>query len=131
MHKSNFSSYRQCTVVALVLLLYFFGFFFIYMEGLYNLLGHTRLFSKIEVPILGQNHTVIVPDYDYFVATYQSYNNTNSISVLRDNMMCVIDNKSKFIELKLDVYYDFVRPQSPHWYIYMLLSLALMCNKIK
>ena len=32
--------------------------------------------------------------------------------------MCKIDNKN--------VYYDFVKPSSPHWYVYLLLSMVLM-----
>lgn len=67
------------------------------MEGLYNLLAHTRLFSKAEITILGQIQTVIVPDYNKFLLTYDKYNNTNSLSILKDDMMCVIDNKSTFV----------------------------------
>jgi hypothetical protein len=61
------------------------------------LLAHTRLFSKAEITILGQIQTVIVPDYNQFFLTYDKYNNTNSLSILKDDMMCVIDNKSTFI----------------------------------
>jgi len=33
-------------------------------------------------------------------------------------MKCKIDNKN--------VYFDFIRPSSPHWYIYLLLGPVLM-----
>ncbi len=67
------------------------------MQGLYNLLAHTRLFSRAEVSILGQLQTVIIPDYDEFLTAYTKYNNTSSLSVLQYDMQCVIDNKSNFI----------------------------------
>jgi hypothetical protein len=81
LEKSNFSSYRQCTMVVVGLLFYFLAFFLVYMNGLYNLLAHTRLFVKVEVNILGQMQSVIVPNYDQFLLTYQSFNES-SVSFL-------------------------------------------------
>ena len=79
--------------------------------------------------ILGQPQTVIIPDYDEFLTAYTKYNNNSSLAVLQYDMQCVIDNKSMFLKwYVLDVYFDFIRPGSPHWYIYMLLSLGLMRN---
>lgn len=40
-------------------------------------------------------------------------------------MQCKIDNESKSF-INWDIYYDFVRPGSPHWYLYMVLSLVVM-----
>jgi hypothetical protein len=88
------------------------------MEGAYNLLSHTRLFSKTDVYIMGQIQSVIVPDYNQFVTVYESYQSTNNISILTNSMMCKIDNKN--------VYYEFVKPSSPHWYVYLILSMVLM-----
>jgi hypothetical protein len=76
--------------------MYFFAFFLIYMEGLYNLLTHTRLFTKAEVTILGQVQKVIVPNYNEFLVTFEHFNTTDSLSVLNTEMMCKIDNKSTF-----------------------------------
>lgn len=39
---------------------------------------------------------MIIPDYDEFLTSYTKYNNTNSVSVLQNDMMCVIDNQSTF-----------------------------------
>ncbi len=64
------------------------------MEGLYNLLAHTRLFSRADISVLGQTQTVIIPDYNEFLTAYSKFNGTNSLSVLQNDMMCVIDNKS-------------------------------------
>lgn len=37
-------------------------------------------------------------------------------------MNCIIDND--------EAYYDFIRPDSPHWHIYLILSIIAMSNLI-
>jgi hypothetical protein len=37
-------------------------------------------------------------------------------------MMCKIDDKG--------AYFDFIRPDSPHWYIYLILSIFVMGKSI-
>lgn len=90
------------------------------MQGVFNLFSHTRLFSKVDVNIMGTTQTVITDNLNHFWQVYNSYNTNNdtSLSTLQNQMGCVIDNQN--------VYYEFVRPASPHWYMYLVLSLVLM-----
>ena len=87
------------------------------MNGVINLLSYSRLFTPYSVNILGQYHQIITPNFDEFIETYEQ-NKNGSILVLNETMHCQIDDQL--------AYYDFVRPQSPHWTIYLILSILAM-----
>ena len=46
------------------------AFFMLYMNGLIDLFAHTRLFTRIEIKILGNSNLVVAPNYDEFMHSY-------------------------------------------------------------
>jgi len=120
MHLSKFAFYRKCTATTLIVLFYFLAFFLPYFIGFFNLMFSTRLFYPATVNVLGQTNKVIITDYNDFYDSISKYGTLTSIDPLSKNLNCLIDNKGSN--------YDFIRPASPHWYIYLLLSLTTMSN---
>ena len=121
LHNSDYSMYRKCTTVSCVLFFYFLAFFLIYMNGVVNLLSYSRLFTPYQVSILGQPHTIITPNFDEFISSYEGVED-GSVNVLNETMYCQLDDNL--------AYYDFVRPASPHWTIYLILSIAAMSTSL-
>ena len=87
------------------------------MNGAVNLLNYTRVFTPYAVSILGQTFKIITPNFDEFMTQYNAVAK-DDIRVLNETLLCRIDNKL--------AYYDFVRSESPHWNIYLILGIVTM-----
>lgn len=119
MHLSNFAFYRKCTVMTVTITLYFLMFFLPYFAGFFRLISNTRLFFLANVNILGQNHRFIIPNYQIFQTAIAPLGVIKSTSQLTDfPLFCAMDDKG--------LLYDFLKPTSPHWYIYLGLSFVVM-----
>lgn len=103
--------------VFVILLFYLLTFFLLYLYGVVNLLSQTQLFTSYIVNIKGQENKIITANYDNFISEYDNVAD-GTADVITNDLKCVIDNN--------DVYYDFVRPDSPHWNIYLTLSIVTM-----
>jgi hypothetical protein len=83
-----------------------------------SLLTSTRLFAQYKVNILGQEFSVITTNFETFVREYEEVM-TGEVDVLNSTMKCVVDDAD-------NTYYDFIRPDSPHWNLYLVLSIITM-----
>jgi hypothetical protein len=97
MQLSQFAFYRKCTLISLVLLLYFLAFFLPYMIGFFNLMNNTRLFFPVTTTILGQSHRFIAPDYDIFINSVNSLGNITSVSQVTNGLNCALDDTGKYL----------------------------------
>jgi hypothetical protein len=118
MHLSQFAFYRKCTVVSLVLTLYFLAFFLPYMIGFFDLISNTRLFFPVTVNILGQTHRFIAPNYDHFIDAVSNLGTLTSTDQVVNGLSCVMDDTGS--------YYNFLNPTSPHWYLFLGISFVTM-----
>lgn len=125
MYLSQFSFYRRCTLVVLVLTLYFLAFFLPYMIGFYHMINNTRLFFPVTVNILGQTHRFIAPNYDVFLNAVNSLGTLTSVSQITSGLSCALDDYGNYF-FNLGIYYEFLKPTSPHWYIFLSLSFITM-----
>lgn len=92
MHLSQFAFYRKCTLVTLVLFLYFFAFFLPYLVGFFDLINSTRLFFPVTTNIVGQTHRFIAPNYNTFNTAVQNLGVITSTDPITKNLSCVLDN---------------------------------------
>lgn len=118
MHTSNYAFYRKCTVVFVIVTLYSLAFFIPYLIGFFNLINNTRLFFPATVNILGQYHRFIIPNYHDFDYALAQMGTITSLTQITDNLGCLVDDTG--------TYYDFLKPTSPHWYIYLGISFVTM-----
>lgn len=98
---------------------YFFAFFLFFVNGVVDLFNYSRLFTPYTVYILGQGYKIITPNFDDFINNYTAVAN-GTVAALNETLGCRLDNKG--------YYYDFVRSESPHWNIYLILGILTMRN---
>lgn len=118
MHLSSFAFYRECTVAVVISLLYFLVFFLPYISGFFGLISTSQLLFPAFVSVLGQNHRVIITNYDDLNKAIAAQGTLSSLSQVSDNMGCLIDDTG--------AYYSFFKPTSPHWYSYLVASFFIM-----
>lgn len=93
-------------------------FFLPYIIGFFNLISKTQLFFSVVINVLGQNHRVIIPNYDIFNQAFNQLGTISTLSQVSDSMGCLIDDKGS--------YYSFFKSTSPQWYSYLVISFIIM-----
>ena len=96
LHLSSFAFYRQCTVAIVISLFYFLAFFLPYLSGFFGLISTTQLLFPAFVNVLGQNHRVIITNYDDFNKALAAQGTISSLSQISDGMGCLIDDTGIF-----------------------------------
>jgi hypothetical protein len=92
LHLSNFAFYRECTVAITISLFYFLVFFLPYVMGFFNLISTSQLLFPAVINVLGQNHRVIITNYDNFNRALAQQGTISSMSQISNEMGCLIDD---------------------------------------